>query len=117
MSTPVGPYSPTVRVGDVIYTAGQVGIRDGKLVDGGFSAQLDQAMANLAAVLAGEGASLADVVKTTVFLTSMDDYAALNDGYLAAMGDNRPARSAVAVAELPIGALVEIEAIAHLPLT
>lgn len=115
MSTPVGPYSPTVRAGDLIFTAGQVGIRDGKLVDGGFDAQMDQAMANLAAVLADAGASLSDVVKTTVFLTSMDDYPAMNDRYLAALSDHRPARSAVAVAALPLGAVVEIEAVAHIP--
>lgn len=113
MSKPVGPYSPTVRVGNLVFTAGQVGIRDGALVAGGFVAQIDQAMKNLATVLSAEGVGLDDLVKTTVFLTSMDDYSAMNDRYLAALGDNRPARSAVAVAALPLGALVEIEGIAH----
>lgn len=113
MSTPVGPYSPTVRAGDLIFVSGQIGLRDGTLVDGGFEAQMDQAMTNLAAVLADAGAGLHDVVKTTVFLTSMDDYPAMNDRYLAALGDHRPARSAVAVAALPLGAAVEIEAIAR----
>lgn len=112
MSAPVGPYSPTVRANDLIFTAGQVGVRDGALVEGGFVAQIDQAMANLVSVLAAAGATLDDVVKTTVFLTSMDDYPTMNERYLAALGDNRPARSAVAVAALPLGALVEIEAIA-----
>lgn len=113
MSKPVGPYSPTVRAGDLVFTSGQIGIRDGALVEGGFDAQMDQAMANLAAVLADAGASLDDVVKTTVFLTSMSDYPAMNDRYLAALGEHRPARSAVAVAALPLGAVVEIEAVAR----
>ena len=91
------------------------GIRPARLVDGSWSeggtgAQLAQAIANLAGLLEGEGASLTDVVKTTVFLTDMADYAAMNDAYVAAFGDHRPARSAVAVAGLPLGALVEIEA-------
>jgi 2-iminobutanoate/2-iminopropanoate deaminase len=115
MSTPVGPYSPVVRSGDFVITAGQVGVRDGKLVDGGVGAQVSQAMANVEAVLRQEGATLDDVVKTTVFLVDMDDYAEMNEAYTAALGDHRPARSAVAVAALPIGAAVEIEAWAHVP--
>ena len=87
----------------------------GTLAHGGFAAEFDQAMANLEAVLASVGASLADVVKTTVFLRHMSDYPTMNDRYIAAFGDHRPARSAVGVAELPIGALVEIEAIARRP--
>ena len=78
-------------------------------------AELTQAMANLAALLESAGATLADVVKTTVFLTDIGDYAEMNEVYTAALGDHRPARSAVAVAALPIGACVEIEAWAHLP--
>jgi 2-iminobutanoate/2-iminopropanoate deaminase len=76
-------------------------------------AQLRQALANLAGLLEGEGASLADVVKTTVFLTDMADYPAMNDIYIAAFGDHRPARSAVAVAALPLGAAIEVEAWAY----
>lgn len=110
MSTPVGPYTPVVRAGDWLVVSGQVGIADGKLVGGGVTEQLEQAMANLRGLLEGAGASLDAVVKTTVFLTDMSDYAAMNEVYTAAFGDHRPARSAVAVAELPIGALVEIEA-------
>ncbi len=110
MSTPVGPYSPVVRAGDFVITAGQVGIRDGKLVGGGVAAQVTQAMSNVEAVLRQEGATLDDVVKTTVFLTDMGDYDEVNQAYTAALGDHRPARSAVAVAALPIGAAVEIEA-------
>jgi 2-iminobutanoate/2-iminopropanoate deaminase len=113
MSTPakpVGPYSPIVRAGDWLVVSGQVGLADGKLVSGGVAGELRQAMANLAAQLATEGAGLTDVVKTTVFLRHMSDYTAMNEAYVAAFGDHRPARSAIGVAELPIGALVEVEA-------
>lgn len=107
---PVGPYTPIVRAGDWLVVSGQVGLRDGRLVSGGMGAELRQAIANLEAHLASEGAVLADVVKTTVFLRHMSDYAQMNEAYTAAFGDHRPARSAVGVAELPIGALVEVEA-------
>jgi 2-iminobutanoate/2-iminopropanoate deaminase len=110
MSTPVGPYTPVVRAGEWLVVSGQVGIKDGKLVSGGTADQLEQAIANLAALLEGEGASLNDVVKTTVFLRHMSDYATMNETYIAAFGDHLPARSAIGVAELPLGALVEVEA-------
>ncbi len=110
MSTPVGPYTPLVRTGDWLICSGQLGLRDGALVDGGVGPQLTQAIANLEALLAGAGASLASVVKTTVFLTAIADYATVNERYMAGFGDHRPARSAVAVAALPLGGLVEIEA-------
>ena len=106
----MGPYTPVVRAGEWLVCSGQVGLRDGALVDGGLAPQLEQALANLRALLEGEGVSLADVVKTTVFLTDMADYAAMNEVYVAAFGDHRPARSAVAVAGLPLGAAVEVEA-------
>ena len=112
MSTPVGPYTPIVRGGDLLFTAGQVGIADGKIVDGGLEAELRQVFANLRGVLSSAHASLADVVKTTVFLADMDDYAAMNEIYMEEFGDHRPARSAVAVAKLPLGAQIEIEAVA-----
>ena len=95
--------------------SGQVGIRDGRLVPEGTAGQLRQALANLSDLLEAEGASLAEVVKTTVFLLHMRDYADMNEAYVAAFGETRPARSAVAVAELPIGALVEVEAWAYKP--
>ena len=95
--------------------SGQVGLRDGRLVPEGTAGQLRQAIANLSDLLEAEGASLADVVKTTVFLLHMRDYADMNEAYVAAFGETRPARSAVAVAELPIGALVEVEAWAYKP--
>jgi 2-iminobutanoate/2-iminopropanoate deaminase len=110
MSTPVGPYTPVVRAGDWLVVSGQVGLADGKLVSGGVDAQLRQAIDNLRGLLEGEGAGLAQVVKTTVFLRHMNDYAPMNETYMDCFGDHRPARSAVGVAELPLGALVEIEA-------
>ncbi len=109
MSTPVGPYSPIVRAGDFLICSGQIGIADGSLVPGGLIAQFRQAVANAEAVLATEGATLDDVVKATVFLLHMDDFGAMNQAYIECFGDNRPARSAVGVAALPLGALVEIE--------
>ena len=109
-ATPVGPYTPIVRAGDWLVVSGQVGIADGQLVAGGVAGELRQAIANLEAHLATEGASLSDVVKTTVFLRHMSDYTQMNATYVAAFGDHRPARSAIGVAELPIGALVEVEA-------
>ena len=114
MSKPVGPYTPIVRAGPWLISSGQVGIADGAMVDGGFEPQFRQALANLRSLFEGEGASLSDITKTTVFLTDMDDYAEMNRIYLEEFGDHRPARSAVAVAQLPLGALVEIEASAHI---
>jgi len=112
MSTPVGPYTPIVRGGDLLFSSGQIGIADGAIVDGGIEAQLRQVFVNLRGVLSSANASLADVVKTTVFLVDMDDYATMNTIYMEEFGDHRPARSAVAVAKLPLGAQIEIEAIA-----
>ena len=94
--------------------SGQVGIVDGKLVPGGLEGELRQAIANLRAQLGANGASLTNVVKTTVFLRHMSDYALMNEVYIDEFGDHRPARSAIGVAELPIGALVEVEAWAWL---
>ncbi len=111
MSTPVGPYTPLVRAGNTLYVSGQLGLVDGALVDG-IDAQVRQAIANLAALLEGDGASLDDIVKTTVLLDSIDDYAAMNEAYMDAFGSHRPARAAFAVQDLPLGGLVEIEAIA-----
>jgi 2-iminobutanoate/2-iminopropanoate deaminase len=95
--------------------SGQLGLRDGSLVDGGVAAQLTQAIANVSAHLASEGAGLADVVKTTVFLTDIGDFAVMNEAYVAAFGGHRPARSAVAVVALPLGGAIEIEAWAFVP--
>jgi 2-iminobutanoate/2-iminopropanoate deaminase len=115
MATPVGPYTPIVRAGEWLVVSGQVGIADGKLVNGGLDAELRQAVANLEALLESEGATLADVTKTTVFLKHLgSDYARMNEVYVELFGDHRPARSAIGVDDLPIGALVEVEAWAHL---
>lgn len=105
---PLGPYSPIVRAGDWLVCSGQLGLSGGQLADG-VSAQVTQALANAETLLRSQGASLGDVVKTTVFLADIADFAAMNDAYLSAFGDHRPARSAFAVAALPLGAAVEIE--------
>ena len=115
MSTPVGPYSPIVRAGDFLVASGQLGLHDGQMVAGGVAAETAQAIANLTTLLQGEGASLTDVVKTTVFLRHMRDFSIMNEAYSRGFGDHRPARSAFAVAELPMVALVEIEAWAYAP--
>jgi 2-iminobutanoate/2-iminopropanoate deaminase len=110
----VGPYSQAVRIGNLVYTAGQVALDPalGKLVGDDAPAQAEQALRNLAAILEAAGTSLENVVKTTVFLDSMDDYKAVNEVYGRFFSKNPPARSAVEVARLPLGALVEIEAVA-----
>jgi 2-iminobutanoate/2-iminopropanoate deaminase len=112
--TPVGPYRATVRAGEWIVCSGQLGLRDGTLVDGGVPGQLLQAIDNLTAVLAAEGVTLAHVVKTTVFLTDMSTFEEMNEAYTKAFGEYRPARSAVGVVALPRGGSVEIEAWARL---
>jgi 2-iminobutanoate/2-iminopropanoate deaminase len=115
MSTPVGPYTSIVRAGSWLICSGQLGLAPGAdggspaLVDGGPGPQLTQAVANAEALLAGAGASLADVVKTTVFAIDPADFPVVNEAYVAAFGDHRPARSMVAVSGLPMGAAVEIE--------
>ena len=107
---PVGPYTPVVEAGEWVVVSGQVGLADGKLVEGGFDGQCNQALANLRGQLESVGAAMTDVVKTTVFLRHMTDYPRMNELYCEAFGDHRPARSAIGVAELPLGALVEVEA-------
>jgi len=107
---PVGPYTPIVRAGGWLVVSGQVGIQDSRLVSGGVSGETTQAVRNLEAQLASEGAALTNVVKTTVFLRHMSDFGLMNEAYMAGFGDHRPARSAIGVAELPLGALVEVEA-------
>lgn len=110
---PIGPYSPAVRVGEFVFTSGQIGMTpEGKMIEGGVEAQAKQVLANLKAVLEAAGASINSVVKTTIFMQDMADYAVVNAVYGEVFGENPPARSAVAVAALPAGALVEIEAVA-----
>jgi 2-iminobutanoate/2-iminopropanoate deaminase len=116
----IGPYSQAVRASGMVFTSGQVALdpATGTLIQGGIREQTKRVLENLAAVLAEAGLTLADVVKTTVFLKDIGDFAAMNDiyaSYLAAEGVVAPARSTIEVARLPKDALVEIEVIAALP--
>jgi len=113
----IGPYSQAVQVGNLLFTSGQIALdpTTGQVVAGGIVEQTAQVMKNLTAVLAAAGLGMADVVKTTVFLKSMNDFAAMNEiyaKYLAPQGAVPPARSTVEVARLPKDVLVEIEVIA-----
>ena len=111
----VGPYSHAVRTGGLLFCSGQVALdpEAGVLVGDDVAEQTAQVFRNVRAVLAAAGATLSDVVKTTVFLDTMDDFQAMNAVYAEAFGGHRPARSAVAVETLPLGALVEIEVVAE----
>lgn len=112
----IGPYAQAVRFGDFLFTSGQIPLTaDGQLVAGGIEEQTHQVLRNLQAVLAAEGATLRDVVKTTCFLKDMNDFAAFNGVYSSYFGDHTPARSAVEVARLPRDVFVEIELIAAIP--
>ena len=119
MSTPIGPYTPIVSAGPWLICSGQLGLDPDAappaLVDGGAVPQLVQALANGDRLLQSRGASRADVVKTTVFVTDMEGYGAVNQAYADFFGDHRPARSVVAVAGLPMGAAVEVELWAYRP--
>lgn len=112
----IGPYSQAVRAGDFLFLSGQVALdpATGTLVPGGVEAETRQALANLTAVLAAGGASWADVVRTTIFLTDLGDFATVNRLYGEVTGDVPPARATVQVAALPRGAVVEIDAVAFL---
>lgn len=112
----IGPYSQAVIAGDLVYTAGQVGFDPATmtLVAGDVTAQTERALLNVRAVLEAAGSSLGKVVQTTVFLASMDDFAAMNEVYARHFGTHKPARSTVAVKTLPRGALVEIDCVAVL---
>jgi 2-iminobutanoate/2-iminopropanoate deaminase len=110
----IGPYSQAIIAGGLVYTAGQVALDPAtmNLVSGDVRAQTERVLANLTAVLEAAGTSLARVVKTTVYLATMDDFAAMNEVYGARFGAHRPARSTVAVKTLPKNALVEIDCVA-----
>ncbi|HSR16050.1 MAG TPA: RidA family protein [Gemmatimonadales bacterium] len=110
----IGPYSQAVCHGDLVFTAGQIALDPASMevVAGDVAAQTEQVMANLRAVLEAAGSGLSQVVKTTVFLVDMADFAAMNEVYGRAFGSHRPARSTVAVAGLPRGVRVEIEVVA-----
>jgi 2-iminobutanoate/2-iminopropanoate deaminase len=111
----VGPYSQAMRTDGWVYTAGQIPLdpETMQLVDGDIAAQTRQVLANLEAVLGAAGCTAADVVKTTVFLADMGEFAAMNAVYAEVFAEDPPARSTVQVAALPLGARVEIEAVAR----
>ena len=111
---PIGPYSPAIKTDNLIFCAGQTPVdpASGQLVSGGIQEQTERVMENLRAVLTAAGSSFDAVVKTTVFLISMSDFAAMNEVYARYFSGAAPARTTVAVAELPRGARVEIECIA-----
>ena len=113
----LGPYSQAVAAGEMVFCAGQVGLdpASGKLVPGGIAAETARVLENLRAVLAAAGLSLADVVKTTVYLADLADFAAMNEAYGRQFTPPYPARATIRVAALPAGARVEIEAIAVRP--
>jgi 2-iminobutanoate/2-iminopropanoate deaminase len=113
----IGPYSQGVRANGFLFCGGQIGVtRDSStVVPGGIAAETEQAIKNLRAVIEAAGATLQDVVKTTVFLTNIDDFARMNEVYGAYFPSNHPARSTAAVTALPRGAKVEIEATVALP--
>jgi len=110
----IGPYAQAIKANGFIYTAGQIPIdpKTGNFVEGGIAAQTRQVLENLKSVLAAAGSSLDQVVKATVFLKNMADFSAMNEVYGEYLGNAKPARSTVAVAELPRGALVEIDLVA-----
>lgn len=108
------PYSQAIRIGDLVFVAGQLGLQPGsKEVSGTIEEQTDQVFRNLSAILEAAGSGLDRLVKTTVFLTNLADFVAMNGVYAKYAGDSPPARSTVEISGLPSGALVEIEAVAH----
>jgi 2-iminobutanoate/2-iminopropanoate deaminase len=110
----IGPYAQAIKANGFVYTAGQIAItpESGDIVDGGITAQTRQVFANLTAVLTAAGTSIDQVIRATVFLRHMSDFAAMNEVYAEYLGVATPARSTIAVNELPRGALVEIDLIA-----
>ena len=113
----IGPYSQGVVAGGFLFTAGQIALdpASGQIVAGDVAAQTERVLANLLAILGSAGCSWRHVVKTTVYLHDMADFPRVNEIYARTLGDARPARSTVQVSGLPRGALVEIDAVAHIP--
>jgi 2-iminobutanoate/2-iminopropanoate deaminase len=109
------PYNQAIRVVDLVFVAGQIGIRleTGELAGPSIEEQTEQIMQNLSAILEAAGSGLEKLVKTTVFLLDLGDFAGMNEVYARHVGDRPPARSTIEISALPTGALVEIEAIAH----
>ena len=111
----IGPYSQAIMVGDFLFASGQIAIdpKKGELVEGGIEAQATQVMENIKNLLAAAGMDFSHVVKTTIFLTDMNNFSLVNEIYGKYFGEEPPARSCVEVSSLPKGALIEIEVIAH----
>ena len=111
----IGPYSQAIVVDGLVFCSGQIALdpRSGEIIEGDVAAQTDQVLRNLAAVLEEAGSSMSSVIKTTVFLADMNDFAAMNDVYARHFGEHRPARAAVAAAALPKFVDVEIECVAR----
>jgi 2-iminobutanoate/2-iminopropanoate deaminase len=109
------PYNQAIRVGDLVFVAGQLGIvlETGELAGPSVEEQTEQIMKNLAAILEAAGSSLEKLAKTTVFLLDLADFGGMNEVYARHVGDRPPARSTIGISQLPSGARVEIEAIAH----
>jgi len=109
------PYNQAIRLAELVFVAGQLGVvlETGELAGPGIEEQTEQTMRNLAAVLEAAGSSLENLLKTTVFLVDLADFAGMNEVYARHVGDRPPARSTIGIAQLPVGAKVEIEAIAH----
>jgi 2-iminobutanoate/2-iminopropanoate deaminase len=114
--TPVAYYSQAIASGDLLFSSGQIAIdpATGQMVQGGIEAETEQVLKNLEAILAAAGASLADVVKTTVYLADFSEFQAMNAVYVRAFPSEPPARATVGVSALPRGAKIELEAIARL---
>ena len=110
----IGPYSQAIKVGNLVYTSGQIPIdpQTGSIVEGGIKEQTRQSLTNVKAILEEAGLTMANVVKTTVFMADMNDFAEMNAVYAEFFSEPYPARSAVAVKTLPKGALIEIEVVA-----
>jgi 2-iminobutanoate/2-iminopropanoate deaminase len=109
------PYSQAIRFGDLVFVSGQIAIdpETNQVVSGGIGEQTERVLANLRAILEEAGTSLANVVKTTIFLVDLGDFAAMNEVYARQMGDVFPARATVQIGALPSKALIEVDAIAH----
>jgi 2-iminobutanoate/2-iminopropanoate deaminase len=112
----VGPYSQAVMAGDFLFVSGQIAVHPetGKMVEGGIENQVERVIKNIGSILEAAGGDLSCIVKTTVFLASMDDFAAMNEIYRGYFTEDPPARAAFEVSRLPLGAQVEIEAVAYL---
>jgi 2-iminobutanoate/2-iminopropanoate deaminase len=115
--TPVGPYSQAIRAGDFLFVAGQVPVnpKTGEFVNGSIGDQTRQCMANIKTILNAAGSSLADVVRTTIYLTNMQDFGEVNDAYGNFFDLDPPARTTIGVASLPKGVAIEIDVIAYTP--